>query len=316
LPALVEGRTDPDDLMPPITAQAQRDGLTAAIAAYVIWGFFPLMFLQLAGVDSVLIVAHRIVWSLLVVAAILILRNRLGEVSQALRDPQVLWRLGASTVFVAINWLTYVWAVENGRVLETSFGYFLNPLVNVVLGMVLLGERQNQWQWVAIAIAAVAMVLQTIGLNGFPWLAVVIAVTFALYGYMRKTVKVGSAPGLFIETLLLMPLSIAYIIYTIVVHGPGPHATGWGWFWLIFTGPATSLTLLLFAYGVQRLRLTTIGIIQYIAPSIQFVLAVAVFREELNTMRLFSFALIWLSLVIFTVDSIRRARTPVLAPQP
>jgi chloramphenicol-sensitive protein RarD len=301
--------------MPPNTAQAQRDGLTAALAAYIVWGFFPLMFLQLEGVDPVLIVAHRIVWSLLVVGAILLLRDRLGEVSQALRDPQVLWRLGASTIFVAINWLTYVWAVENDRVLETSFGYFLNPLVNVLLGMVLLGERQNRWQWVAIAIAAVAMVLQTIGLNGFPWLAVVIAVTFAFYGYFRKTVRVGAAPGLFVETLLLMPLSVGYIIYTIVAHGLGPHGTAHGWFWLIFLGPATSFTLLLFAYGVQRLRLTTIGIIQYIAPSIQFVLAVTVFEEELNTMRLVSFALIWVSLVIFTMDSIRRARATVAAPQ-
>ena len=301
--------------MPPTTAQTQREGLIAGLAAYIIWGFFPLMFLQLEGVDPVLIVAHRIVWSLLVVTAILLLRNRLGEVSQALRDPQVLWRLGASTIFVAINWLTYVWAVENDRVLETSFGYFLNPLVNVLLGMLLLGERQNTWQWVAIGIASVAMVLQTIGLNGFPWLAVVIAVTFAFYGYFRKTVKVASAPGLFIETLLLMPLSVGYIIYTIVANGPGPHGTAWGWFWLIFTGPATSLTLLLFAYGVQRLRLTTIGIIQYIAPSIQFVLAVTVFKEELNTMRLLSFALIWLSLVIFTLDSIRRARATVVAAQ-
>ena len=301
--------------MPPITAQAQRDGLTAAVAAYVIWGFFPLMFLQLSGVDPVLIVAHRIVWSLVVVGSILVLRNRLGEVSQALRDPQVLWRLGASTIFVGINWLTYVWAVENNRVLETSFGYFLNPLVNVLLGIVLLGERQNRWQWVAILIAAVAMVLQTIGLNGFPWLAVVIAVTFALYGYMRKTVKVSSAPGLFIETLLLMPLSVAYIIYTVVAHGAGPHASAHGWFWLIFTGPATSLTLLLFAFGVQRLRLTTIGIIQYIAPSIQRVLAVTVLSEELNSMRLLSFALIWLSLAVFTVDSVRRHRASLAAPQ-
>jgi chloramphenicol-sensitive protein RarD len=301
--------------MPPSTAQTKREGLMAALAAYIVWGFFPLMFLQLEGVDPVLIVAHRIVWSLVVVTGILLLRRWFGEVSLALRDPDTLRRLGASTIFVAINWLTYVWAVENGRVLETSFGYFLNPLVNVLLGMVLLGERQNGWQWVAIGIAAVAMVLQTIGLNGFPWLAVVIAVTFAFYGYFRKTVKVGSAPGLFIETLLLMPISVGYILYTIVAHGPGPHATAWGWFWLIFTGPATSLTLLLFAYGVQRLRLTTIGIIQYIAPSIQFILAVTIFGEELNTMRLLSFALIWLSLVVFTADSIRRARAPVVAAQ-
>jgi len=146
--------------------------------------------------------------------------------------------------------------------------------------------------------------------------AITLAVTFALYGYMRKTVSAGSTTGLFVETLLLVPIALGYIIYTIVVSGPGPHASPTSVFWLVFTGPATALTLLLFAYGVQRLRLTTIGIIQYIAPSIQFVLAVTVFAEELNPMRLLSFALIWLSLVIFTIDSIRRHRATIAVPQP
>lgn len=302
--------------MPPTTAETQRAGVTAAVAAYTIWGFFPLMFAQLPGVDPVLIVAHRIVWSLVVVGTILVLRSRLGEVWQALRDPKTRFRLFISALLVGANWLIYVWAIEHDRLLETSFGYFLNPLVNVLLGMVLLGERHNRWQWLAIGIAAIAMVLQTVGLSGIPWVAISLAITFALYGYMRKTVSAGSATGLFVETLLLVPLSFGYIAWSIATVGPGPHGSASGMFWLIFTGPATSLTLLLFAYGVQRLRLTTIGIIQYIAPSIQFVLAVTVFAEQLNTMRLLSFALIWLSLVIFTADSIRRARAPVPEPAP
>jgi chloramphenicol-sensitive protein RarD len=302
--------------MPPISPEAQRAGLFAALSAYIVWGFFPLLFLMLAGVDPGLVVAHRIVWSLLIVGAILMIGARLTEVRAALADRETRGRLLISAILVAVNWLTYVWAVEHNRVLETSFGYFLNPLVNVLLGMVLLGERQNRWQGVAIAIAAVAMVLQAIGLSGIPWVAVVLAVTFAFYGYFRKTVRAGSATSLFVETLLLAPLALGYIGYVTITSGLGSQGNPWTLFWLVMTGPATTIALLLFAYGVQRLRLTTIGIIQYIAPSIQFVLAVTVFAEPLNSTRLLSFALIWLSLVIFTVDSIVRARAPAPAVQP
>ena len=301
--------------MTAISLENQRSGVIAAVSAYVVWGFFPLMFAQLEGVDPILIVAHRITWSLVVVGILLALGSRLAEVRQALTDRTTLVRLFISALLVGINWMVYVWAVEHGRILDASFGYFLNPLVNVLLGMLLLGERQNRWQTVAIGIAAVAMVLQTVGLNGVPWVAITLAVSFALYGYMRKTVSAGSTTGLFVETLLLVPFAVGYIIYTIIVSGPGPHASPSNLFWFVFTGPATSLTLLLFAYGVQRLRLTTIGIIQYIAPSIQFVLAITVFSEELNPMRLLSFALIWVSLVIFTIDSIRRHRATVAATQ-
>ena len=211
--------------MPPIISETQRDGLIAALAAYTIWGFFPLMFLQLEGVEPVLIVAHRIVWSLVVVGAILLVRGRLGEVSPALHEPPDLWRLrSSSAVLVAVNWLVYVWAVEHNRVLETSFGYFLNPLVNVVLGMVLLGERQNRWQWLAIAIAAVAMVLQTIGLSGVPWVSVIIAVTFALYGYVRKTVKAGRHRVSSSKQCCSCRYRSA-TSSTVHAHGPGPHGT-------------------------------------------------------------------------------------------
>lgn len=302
--------------MPPITPETQRAGLVAAIAAYSVWGFFPLLFRQLDGVDSMLIVAHRIVWSLSIVGVILLVGSRVREVKAALADRGTRYRLLASALLVAVNWLVYVWAVEHNRVLETSFGYFLNPLVNIVIGMILLGERQNPTQWVAIGIAVVAMALQTVGLNGLPWIALTLAVSFGFYGYVRKTVRAGSSASLFVETLLLAPLALGYIAYVTLTAGPGPQADPWKFFWLVMTGPATTFALLLFAYGVQRLRLTTIGIIQYIAPSVQFILAVTLFGETLNLTRLLSFALIWLSLVIFTADSIRRARSPVAEPQP
>ncbi len=292
---------------------ATRSGVIAALVAYSVWGFFPLLFHLLDGVDPVLIVSHRIVWSLLLVGAILWIGGRMAEVGTALRDRGSLLRLLASAAILSVNWLVYVWAVMNGHVLEASFGYFLNPLVNVVLGMVLLGERQNSWQWVAIAIAAIAMAIQAAGVGGIPVVAITLAVTFAVYGYIRKTVKVGSAAGLFVECTVLIPVALGYIAFSVLTHGPGPHADPALFGYLLLTGPATTLSLLLFAFAVQRLRLTTIGMFQYIAPSIQFILAITFFGEELNGTRLLSFALIWLSLLVFSADSFRRRSSPAAA---
>ncbi len=293
--------------------RATRTGTVAAVAAYSIWGFFPLLFNLLDGVDPGLIVAHRVIWSLLIAGGILAIAGRMDEVSAALRDRGALLRLLASAAILSMNWLIYVWAVLNGRVLETSFGYFLNPLVNVALGMILLGERQNRLQWVAIAIASVAMAIQAVGVGGIPFVAISLAVTFAVYGYIRKTVGASSTTSLFVECLVLVPFALAYVGWSIATSGPGPHAVPGLLAALVFTGPATTIALLMFAYGVKRLRLSTIGMLQYIAPSIQFVLAIAVFGEELNATRLVSFALIWLSLVIFTADSLRQHRNAVHA---
>lgn len=283
-----------------------RRGTIAAVAAYGVWGFFPLLFFLLDSVDPALIVSHRVVWSLLLVGAILYLGGRWDEVKAAFSNRATLLRIAVSSVLLAINWLVYVWAVVNERVLETSFGYFLNPLVNVVLGMVLLGERQNPWQWTAIGIAVAAMAVQAFGIGGIPLVSLGLAVSFALYGYSRKTVKIGSAPGLFVETVVLVPVALGYIAFSFATQGWGPHADPRLVGYLMLTGPATSLSLILFAYGVRRLRLSTIGMIQYIAPSIQFVLAITFFAEPLDTTRLISFALIWLSLIVFTTDSLRR----------
>jgi chloramphenicol-sensitive protein RarD len=285
-----------------------RNGVLAAVAANLIWGFFPVLFNLLDGVDPVLVVAHRIVWSLLLVGAILVFGGRWGETLSVLRDRRTLVRLLVSAALLTVNWLIYVWAVENGQVLETSFGYFVNPLANVALGMVLLGERQNRWQAVSIGIGVIAMLIQAAGVGGVPWVSLGVAGSFAHYSYMRKTVKANSATGLFVETLLLSPLAALYIAWSVASAGPGPHADPRLFGLLVFTGPATTAALLFFAYAVQRLRLTTTGVIQYIAPSMQFLLAIFYFGEALNPLRLFGFALIWLSLAVFTADSLRRRR--------
>lgn len=283
-----------------------RGGLLAGLLAYSLWGFLPLLFKLLDGVGAALIVAERTVWSLLLVGAILLLGRRMGEVRKALGNPAVLRGMALSCVLLAVNWLIYVWAVETGQVLEASFGYFINPLVNIAIGMVILGERQNFWQTVSIAIACIAILIQSIGIGRVPYVALSLALSFGFYGYFRKTAKVQSTAGLFVETLILAPLALAYIGYSILTSGLGPHADPTKLFLLMMTGPATAVPLLLFAFAVQRLRLTTIGMLQYIAPSMQFVMAITLFGEHLNATRLVSFGLIWLSLLVFSLDSFRQ----------
>jgi chloramphenicol-sensitive protein RarD len=220
-----------------------------------------------------------------------------------------------SSVLLAVNWLIYVYAIESGQILQTSFGYFINPLANVATGMLLLGERLNRWQMLAIGIAVVAIAIQAVGMSGIPFIALGIALTFAAYGYFRKTARVSSTTGLFVETLLLAPIAVLYLVYTFIRDGGiGPHAEPATLGLLVLTGPATAVPLLLFAFAVRRLRLTTIGMLQYIAPSIAFLLAVLVYNEPLSPLRLLSFALIWLSLAVYTADSLLRRRSAATEP--
>jgi chloramphenicol-sensitive protein RarD len=288
----------------------RRAGLTAGLAAYVLWGFLPLLFKQVEHVGSIGVVAERTFWSLIIVGIIVLVSRRLPEVRAAFRDWKTVRSLAISAVLLACNWLIYIYAVETDQVLEATFGYFINPMINVALGMIFLGERQNRIQTIAIGIAIVALAIQAVGLGKIPFIAISLAITFALYGYVRKTVSVGSTTGLFVETLILAPLVIGYMIWSFAAQGLGPHADPATAFWLLMTGPGTAAPLLLFAFAVQRLRYTTIGMLQYIAPSIAFVLAIAIFGEHLNLIRIVSFGLIWLSLIVFTAGSVNRRPAP------
>lgn len=306
--------------LPPVSSAAEttdlRNGAVAALLAYGMWGFLPLLFKAIEGAGSTMIVAERIVWSLLLLAGILAFKGGFGDVRALLGDRRRMLVTLMTAVLLAGNWLLYVWAVETGQVLEASFGYFINPLVNVAMGMVLLGERQNRLQSIAIAIAVVAIAIQAVGLGGVPFIALGLALSFGFYGYFRKTAQLGPASGLFAETAMLTPVALGYVIYNIASFGPGIHADPVSMLLMILTGPATTIPLLLFAFAVRRLRLTTIGMFQYIAPSIQFVLAIAVFGEHLNGLRLVSFGLIWLSLMVFSYDSFRRRRRVQDGPIP
>ena len=298
------------------TPESQRadSGLVAGVAAYLMWGFLPLLFQMLNGVVAMTLVADRTLWALLIVGTIMIVAGRTAEVRAVLRDAATVRTMAVAALLLASNWLLYVYAVETGQLLEASFGYFINPLVNVAIGMTLLGERQNRWQVVAIVIAVIAIGIQAIGIGRIPYIAIGLAVTFAVYGYLRKTAKASSAAGLFVETLLLSPVALGWLAFTFIRDGGiGPHADPATLGLLMLTGPGTALPLLLFAFAVQRLRLTTIGMLQYIAPSIAFVLAIIVFGEHLNGVRLFSFALIWLSLIVYSTDSFVRRRARAIA---
>jgi chloramphenicol-sensitive protein RarD len=305
--------TPPD---PAVTsAQAARSdaqaGLVVALLCYVLWGFLPVLLHLVRDAGAVMVVAHRTVWSLLFVGAILVAGRRFHEVRAALRDKATLRSMLISAAVLAFNWLAYVYAVESDQLLQASLGYFINPLMNVVIGMLLLGERQTGWQWVAIGTATLAIVIQTLALGTVPYIALAIATSFALYGYFRKTAKVGSASGLFVETLLLTPLALGYIGFTLLRDGAGVHADPGLMALLVLMGPATAVPLLLFAFAVQRLRLTTIGMLQYLSPTMQFLLAVYAFHEGINGLQLVSFGLIWLSLAIYSADSLlRRGRAP------
>jgi chloramphenicol-sensitive protein RarD len=286
----------------------ERSGFPAALAAYLMWGFLPLLFAALDGVPAPLIVAERTLYCLIMVGIVVAVSRKWHEVRAVFSSRRRVALIALSTLLLAVNWLVYVYSVETGQVLESSFGYFINPLVNVALGMLLLGERQRPLQAVAITIAVVAIVIQAVGLGTVPWIALSLAVSFGLYGFLRKTVAVGSATGLFVETLLLAPLCILYLVWFTATVGAGPHADLRLVLLLAAAGPATALPLLAFAYGVKRMRLTTIGMLQYLAPSIQFGLAITVFGEDLNPVRLFSFVLIWVSLVVFTFDGWQNRR--------
>lgn len=298
-----------------VTSESEKSaqiGLVAGVACYLVWGFQVFLFKWLDHVPAATVVADRTIWSLILVGIILLVGRRFDEVRVALADPVTRRTMLISAAILGVNWLIYVYAIETGQVIEASFGYFINPLMNIAVGMVFFGDRQSPLQATAIGLAVVAIVIQAVGLGGVPVIALGLAITFAGYAYIRKTVKASSATGLFVETLLITPVALVYLGYTFFRDGGiGPHGDPATLGLLLLTGPVTTFTLLLFAFAVRRIRLTTTGMLQYLSPSISFILAITVFGEHLNPIRLWSFILIWVCLVIFSADSLWRRRAPM-----
>jgi chloramphenicol-sensitive protein RarD len=286
-------------------ARVARVGYACALSAYGLWGFLPSYFKFLDGVDADLIVAHRIVWSVIFVGIFLWAVGRMGEVVAILRTPGQLVRLALSATVISVNWLIFVWAISEARVLEVSFGYFINPLVSVALGMVLLGERLTRWQMAAVSVAVLGIAVQAVELGGLPWVSLSVAFSFGFYGYLRKTVAVGASPGLMVEVLLLSPLAFGYLAYSSWGDETALSYSALTWALLVGAGVVTAVPLILFAAGARRLPMKTLGLLQYLAPSIQFIMAVTVYDEPLDLPHLISFVLIWLSLAIFSLGSYR-----------
>jgi chloramphenicol-sensitive protein RarD len=287
----------------PTPAQRTRVGVLCTSGAFFIWGMVPLYFRLLQPVSPFEVIAHRVLWSMVFMVALLAVTRGFSAVRVVARNPAMLARLGLSSLLVTTNWLTFVWAVNAGRVLETSLGYFITPQVNVLLGLVFLGERLRRTQWVAVALAVAGVLNQIWLLGQLPWISLVLAATFGSYGLFRKQIAVDPLSGLLVETALATPLAVAYLIH--LANAGTLHFSHHGWgrdVTLMFLGVVTAVPLMLFTAGAQRLRLTTVGFLQYLAPSMTFLLAIFVFGEPLGAGRMLTFALIWAGIVVYFVD--------------
>ncbi len=287
----------------------RRLGVLSALAAFGFWGVIPVYFKALAHVSALELLAQRTFWSVILLLVLIAIGRRWRALRGALAEPRVWLLLAASTSLLALNWLVFIWAITEGRVLETSLGYYINPLVNVLLGVLVLRERLNPWQALAVALAAIGVLNLTFQLGSFPWVSITLAASFGVYGLIRKTIRLNSLEGLFVETALVAPLALAYLAYL--------GATGTGALGaydrttdilLLLSGVVTALPLMAFASAARRLDYSTVGFFQYIAPSGHFLLAVFVYDEAFTGAHLITFALIWTALAIFTAQSLLTLR--------
>jgi chloramphenicol-sensitive protein RarD len=289
-------------------------GVVYAVLAFVMWGLYPLYFRLLASLPPLEVVLHRSVWSLLFVLALLAWLKRWDWLRPLLRQPRQLAIYAASALLIAANWLVYVHAMQTQQVLQASLGYFINPLVSVALGVLVLHERLRPLQWLAVGLASLGVAWLTWRMGGLPWIALALASLFGLYGLVRKTSRLGALEGLAAETMLLAPLAAPWLLWLTLGHTEAMlQGQPMLWFWLLLSGPLTALPLLFFTLAARRLPLASVGVLQYISPSLQFVLGVWVFGEGFDAMRLVGFALIWSALVFYSADALG-LRMPKLAP--
>ena len=284
-------------------------GLLSAALAFTTWGLFPLYFQFIADVPALEVVLHRSVWALVFVLGILAWQKRWAWLRDTLRQPRLLLLFTASALLLWTNWLVYVYAAQTGHVVEASLGYFINPLVNVLLGVLVLRERLRRLQWVAVVLATCGVLWLTWQAGRPPWIALTLAFSFGFYGLLRKTATLGALEGLALENLLLAPVVVPALLFWsfsrggVLVQGP---ATQLGW--LLLAGPLTALPLLLFAVGARRLKLATLGLVQYISPTLQLLLGVWVLHEPFDSQRLLGFALIWSGLALVSFDALGLGR--------
>jgi len=286
-----------------------KNGVLAVVGAYTLWGFLPLYWKSVQAVPAFELLCHRMVWAFLFVALLLARRGQWEWLRQARKNPVTLITFLGTACILALNWFTYIWAVNTGHIVDASLGYFINPLFSVLLGVLFLGERLRRWQWIAIGLAASGVIFLTLGYGAFPWIALTLAITFGFYGLLRKTAPLGALEGLSLETAVLFLPALAYLVYLESVGAASFGHTGATiGILLALTGIATALPLLWFAYGTRRATLTTVGILQYIAPTLQFLLGVLVYGESFAKTRMIGFCVIWIALLIYSLEGVMEGR--------
>ena len=301
--------------MPEVSRQSQaardeRSGLIAGLAAFGTWGLIPIYWKLLADIPASEILAHRFVWTTLFLVLLLSWQGRWPELREATRSRRALLYCFASGIAISVNWLVFIWAVNVGRVIETSLGYFMTPLVNVLFGALFLRERLTRWQFISVMLALVGVLNLTFGYGRFPWLALTLCVSFGLYGLLRKKSGVRPIPGLFLETTLLTPLAAAFLVYLQRAETSTLGSAPWSLILiLVSTGIVTGLPLVWFGHAARHLRMTTVGFLQYLAPSCSFFLGVFLYHEPFTRAHLITFAFIWAALAIFTAEAIWRWRS-------
>ncbi|HTN65758.1 MAG TPA: EamA family transporter RarD [Burkholderiaceae bacterium] len=284
-----------------------RTGVLYAVLAYIMWGLFPVYFKALQAIQPVEILMHRMLWSLAFVLAVLALRRQWAWLRPLLGQPKVLAGFTLSAILLAGNWLLYIWAVNSGHVIDASLGYFINPLVSILLGLLLLQERLRPVQWMAVALAAAGVAWLTWQAGHPPWIGLALAISFGGYGLLRKTAVLGPLEGLSLETLLLFPLALGYFVYLTINHQNTFLAAPAHLQWLLLAaGPITAVPLLLFAAGARRIPLSLMGLLQYLSPSLQLLLGVWLYHEPFDAVRMTGFALIWSGLALYSAEGLWR----------
>ena len=286
----------------------ERRGIGYGLAAYGLWGAVPLFWPLVARAGSIEILAHRIVWSFLISVVLVLVTVRQGFWARMARR-RTLLLLGAAAAIVSVNWGTYIWSVNHGHVVETALGYYINPILSILLGVIVLRERLRPAQWISVGLAAAAVLVLTIDYGTLPWIALVLAVSFATYGFIKNRLGAGAVDSLAVESALLTPIALVYLGW-LELTGRGTFGhLGWGLSLLLAaTGLVTLIPLLFFAASATRLPLSTLGLLQYLAPTLQFLLGISYFGESMSPGRWVGFGLVWLALVIMTADGLVRAR--------
>ena len=294
----------------------QRQGVIYALCAYTLWGLAPIYFKTIAAVPAAEILTHRMIWSYALLLVLTLLGRQWHKVQAVLRQPKVLLTLAFTSITVGGNWLLFIWAINNGHMLEASLGYYINPLINVMLGMLFLSEKLRRLQWWAVGLAAIGVAIQIIAFGSLPWIALVLASSFAIYGLIRKKLALDALTGLLIETLIMLPPAAIYLWG--IADSPTSHLTQNDWhlnLLLIAAGAVTTAPLLCFTAAATRLKLSTLGFFQYIGPSLMFILAVTLYGEALALDKMITFAFIWSALVLFSLDGLRSGKRRQAAEQ-